>query len=494
MSSKAPTKTRLYHLHTSSIRTRLLGVFVLSVVVMGLVGLLPIFWYRMPISQYNAIITAIENENKVLTLTSEIENMLQNSILISSNEILVNLESNYSNKINEINESLKVIEANITTEELRKIFEVNKILVKRFQDTCDEIIRMKGTGFSSVSTLTEKLNDASDIGGFIEDNFRLFVEKDIEYYGTVKTRIVSMTQTSFYISVGVLAVVLSFCLTMGVLIVRRTIINPVNKLQTLMKQAEGGDLEVLFEGERNDEINQLGNSFNSMIAEIKNLIHLVYTEQKSNRNAELRILQAQIKPHFLYNTLETILAIAEEHGEDEIVEIVCALTVFFRLSLSKGKPTQAVGEELEHVNSYLIVQKVRYKNRFDYTISCDDHILCNKVLKMTLQPIVENAIYHGVKQKPGKGLIQIEAREKNGMLYMKVADNGIGIPKEKVDILNQNLIQGINNTGYGVYNVNERIKLSFSSKYGVHFKSVYGEGTTVEIWHPLITNEQVENV
>jgi two-component system sensor histidine kinase YesM len=280
----------------------------------------------------------------------------------------------------------------------------------------------------------------------------------------------------------VLAVIAAFFFT-------ASIAKPLSKLRMLMKRAEEGDLSVRFNSRYNDEIGQLGNSFNNMIKEISNLIDMVYVEQRRKREAELKTLQAQIKPHFLYNTLYTIQWMAQEHGAQDVVKILGALANLFRIGLSKGKEMIQVHEELEHVGSYLAIQKARYEDKLTYEIHYDEEIIHYRVLKLILQPLVENAIYHGINARRGGGKIIITGSVKEEKLYFSVVDNGIGITKEKLkeirELLDSNHVEPAA-AGFGIFNVNERIRLSFGKEYGLIYTSVYEEGTKVELWHPLI--------
>lgn len=280
----------------------------------------------------------------------------------------------------------------------------------------------------------------------------------------------------------VLAVIVAFFFT-------ASIAKPLSKLGSLMKKAEEGDLSVRFNSKYNDEIGRLGNSFNHMIKEISNLIDMVYVEQQRKREAELITLQAQIKPHFLYNTLYTIQWMAQEHGAKDVVAILGALANLFRIGLSKGKEKISVHEEMEHVQSYLAIQKARYEDKLTYEVNFDEEILQYNVVKLILQPLVENAIYHGINGRRGGGKITITGKVKEGKLYFSIVDNGIGIRPEKLQsirqLLNNNHVESIKN-GFGIFNVNERIRLSFGNEYGLVYSSVYEEGTMVEVWHPLL--------
>ncbi|WP_341876221.1 sensor histidine kinase [Defluviitalea saccharophila] len=268
-----------------------------------------------------------------------------------------------------------------------------------------------------------------------------------------------------------------------------SIAGPISKLKELMKKAEEGDLDVRFSNVNNNEIDELGFSFNHMIEKIKNLINLVYIEQKMKREAELKILEAQIKPHFLYNTLDTIQWMAQEHDAQDIVQMVNALTNLFRIGLNKGKELVTVKEELKHIESYLIIQMVRYEDKLKYEIEVEDDILNYNVLKIILQPIVENAIYHGIKARRGMGTIKITGKQIDKKLCFCVEDDGVGMLPEKVLEINE-ILQGKqsneNPCGYGMFNINERIKLAYGAEYGLVVNSTYGEGTRVEVWHPII--------
>lgn len=281
----------------------------------------------------------------------------------------------------------------------------------------------------------------------------------------------------------ILAVILAFFYT-------SSIANPLNKLKNLMRKVQNGDLNVRFDNQYHDEIGQVGNGFNNMLEEIRNLIELVYKEQQGKRESEIKILQAQIKPHFLYNTLDAIQWMAHERGATDLVEMIDALTHFFRIGLSKGKETLTVSDEIAHVRSYLIIQKIRYEEKLEYEIECEDGLDHLLVLKLTLQPLVENAIYHGIKARRGVGKVSVQVKVVRGMLYCSVSDNGVGIQPEKLQEIRHMLEKSGKDTsalqGFGIYNVSERIKLNYGSEYGLTFHSEYGVGTTVEVWHPLL--------
>lgn len=269
----------------------------------------------------------------------------------------------------------------------------------------------------------------------------------------------------------------------------KTITRPIVKLRSLMKRAENGDLTVRFNSRFNDEIGELGLSFNHMIDRIDRLIHMVYIEQRNKRNAELKSLQEQIKPHFLYNTLDTISWMAREYSAADIVHLVDALTNMFRVGLSQGRDIISLGDEIRHVSNYLYIQKTRYREKLNYEIDIDERLHRCRVPKLILQPLVENSIYHGIKEKRGPGKIRITAEipEEGGVLCLRVWDNGAGIPPDRLAQLNRALSAPASSEekpSFGLFYVAERIRLSYGAGFGLRLESVFQEETTAVITLP----------
>lgn len=296
-------------------------------------------------------------------------------------------------------------------------------------------------------------------------------------------------------SVNTIVYILFTCVIISLVLVvivsfkfSRTLTNPIFKLKRLMKQAESGDLTVRFNFQHNDEIGELGQSFNHMIARIDQLIQMVYVEQENKRTAEMKSLQEQIKPHFLYNTLDTISWMARDYDAEDIVRLVDALTNMFRIGLSHGKDIITVKEEITHVSNYLYIQKIRYKDKLNYVIHVDESLYAVEVPKLILQPLVENAIYHGVKAKRGGGTITITGVPEGENLVFTVQDDGAGMLQEKVEELNRRMSERSvldEQKSFGLFYIRERIQLCYGTGYGVHVESTLGEGTRVTITLPL---------
>lgn len=293
----------------------------------------------------------------------------------------------------------------------------------------------------------------------------------------------------------IISVVLSILFTITLyFFMTRWLIRPVQLLKKQMRQAASGFLEAKVKTTGQDEIADLGKSFNTMLQQIKMLLEKSIYEQDQIQKAELRTLQAQINPHFLYNTLDSIVWMAEANKNTQVIQLVQALSRFFRISLSKGRDWIPLKDELEHVQSYLIIQQMRYRDILDYEIDVHPSLLDTPILKMTLQPIVENALYHGIKNKRRKGLIRISAqKEHEGIFTLMVEDDGIGITPERMEQIHyrlnipssQELPEDNVNIGFGLYNVHQRVRLYYGSIYGVTIESVELQGTHVSLRIPI---------
>lgn len=298
-----------------------------------------------------------------------------------------------------------------------------------------------------------------------------------------------MTTTAYVMAISLLGALLSIAILSYVL--SNTITKPLSKLQRLMEQAEAGDFSVRFNSRYTDEVGSLGDSFNHMLQQIEQLVQQVYTEQKNKRNAEMRILQEQIKPHFLYNTLDTISWLSRENGAEDVVLLVDALTSMFRVGLSKGRESITIKEEICHVSSYLCIQQIRYSTKLSYEIHVPEELENYMVPKLILQPLVENAIYHGIKRKREKGLITVNVTLEDEVLAFQVRDTGPGIEEGKLKTL-QSQLQNRSRTeesGFGLFYVNEQVKLSCGAAYGVVLDSEEGSWTTSTVYVPIRIKE-----
>jgi two-component system sensor histidine kinase YesM len=317
----------------------------------------------------------------------------------------------------------------------------------------------------------------------------------------------NLSKLRFFI-LFVLGVSFILCMT-SVLILVSMLTKPLGQLVHIMDKTIKKEFHVQFDYLYEDEVGNLAKSFNYMVREIDALVtelnvniealeqekENVKVEQAQKRKAELRALQAQINPHFLYNTLNAITWQAADQGATDISILANSLGKFFRISLSKGREIITIQEELDHVCSYLEIQKIRYKSKLNYEVSVSEDIRKMDTIKLVLQPLVENAIYHGIKMKETPGNIKITAfkQEQDSSIpaiKICVEDDGLGISKEQLDVLNTGLSQVIvdSSSGYGIYNVNERLKLYYGEAYGLTLESKASEWTRATIVIPVQTS------
>jgi two-component system sensor histidine kinase YesM len=318
-------------------------------------------------------------------------------------------------------------------------------------------------------------------------------------------------------------VFLTAAMLVSIFIAQR-ISDPIKQLRSSMRAVEQGNFDIQSKIRSSNEIGELGMDFDIMLGEIRNLLARITTEEEQKRKSELRALQMQINPHFLYNTLDSIIWMAQGGKHDEVIVMSSALARLFRLSISKGREIIDVAAELEHVRNYLTIEKIRYKNKLDYRIEVDEDITKYKIVKIILQPLVENAIYHGIKNNPEGGTIVIAGHKTTAGMILTVQDDGPGMNSETLEHI-RNSLSGVpaddsaltadlaaatgslptsdsladaaihttdaassgirRGSGVGVRNVDERIKLYFGKEYGLEFESG-DDGTIVTIRLPAV--------
>ena len=295
----------------------------------------------------------------------------------------------------------------------------------------------------------------------------------------------NMLKTRLFIVFVILLIIFIVILINSYISFRVT--NPIRELEKSVKELEEGNLDADIYMGGSYEVQHLGKSVQDMKFRIKGLMQDIVNEHEEKRKSEFDSLQAQINPHFLYNTLDIIVWQIENEKQSEAVHTVTALARFFRLSLGKGKNIVTVKDEIDHVKNYLMIQHMRFKNKFDYEFDIAEDVLELPSLKLMLQPLVENAIYHGMEFMDGDGMIMVKAWRKEDELYLSVADNGLGMTEDKVLMILTGKSSSGNGrgSGIGVKNVNERIKLYFGEDYGITIDSEPDEGTKLTIHLPV---------
>ncbi|MEX2104311.1 MAG: sensor histidine kinase [Bacilli bacterium] len=309
----------------------------------------------------------------------------------------------------------------------------------------------------------------------------------IEQKLSVVKRFNFVLMTVLVISTFILSILLSNLIT-----------SPLVRLKKSFKQFQRGNFTVMIESKGEDEFAEIATGFNTMAENVHILIKEKYEIELARRQSELESLQSKINPHFLYNTLSSIKAVIRDENAVLACQMVQHLSDLFRYSLNRGKFIVTLAEELDHVNKYLSLQKLRFGEQFQMTFDIDDDLLTMNILRLTLQPIVENAILHGLEDKTGKRLVQICAQTYENELWIYVEDNGKGMDSRQADEMNAMLsdnprimLDSPTKDRVGIYNVNSRIKLYYGNEYGISIQSAPNEGTIVKIILPLDRGTQL---
>lgn len=269
--------------------------------------------------------------------------------------------------------------------------------------------------------------------------------------------------------------------------VARVITTPLKQLELAMKKVEQSDYFRMEEVDllASSEVEALTKRFNRMMRKIGELMENVIAEQNAQRKSELKALQNQINPHFLYNTLDSILWMIENQRNREAGEMLVALARLFRIGVSNGNEVIPVRDEIEHVRNYLLIQSIRYADSFEYVFETNPEALEAKTMKLILQPIVENCIYHGLKNKIDKGRIRISISRDEEFLFLRVSDNGYGMRQEKIEALYQSFEDGVESNSVGLKNIFQRVMIFYGGRAEMRIESELDEGTTITIKEPL---------
>jgi len=475
-----------------SIRTKILLSLSIVILLMGSTNAIVVIQVLNYSRQYDVIINNITTANSISGSIKEKIDTEMWRIVAGKIDFKDGVQYTY---LDEKNTQLLNMIANTDSHPAKVKLDV----VLRTMQTLKEYVDKMGNQIAKNSTATENekvLEDIHFVTGVVEEvvqDYVIFeVDRTNKEYDQMQD---SFLRWEFFSIVLIISAVgFSVLAAWGL---SRSIYTPIKKLHDVTTTITKNDLQALMTSDNVDEITELGMSFNIMIGRIKDLLDSKIKEQENLKKAELRALQAQINPHFLYNTLDTIIWMAEAKKNAQVIEIVSALSSFFRISLSKGRDWITIGEEIERTNSYLTIQKMRYQDILDYKIQVDENVANYTILKLILQPLVENALYHGIKNKRQGGTIIVRAKPKNeNEVQLEVEDNGIGFTTEKLAQLQEELEDDSGDikleSGFGIGNVNKRIRLYYGKQYGISVKSEYHTGTCVTLIIPAIKEETHE--
>ena len=366
----------------------------------------------------------------------------------------------------------------------------------------------------NIDTLRERVDDIRfnlQEGGHYDENIEMLdnniyiltelIQDDIQYYIYYQTQSMEMMRASLNQQVFtfiVCMILLLAALTAFVAIIEtrisRSISGPILGLSQVTHEIAQGDFSVRADEKGDRELSALAASVNNMAEHLSVMVMQIREDERKMRKAELRLLQEQINPHFLYNTLDAIVWMIEDGKSEQAENMVVSLSTFFRTVLSRGREFISIREEVQHIRSYLEIQKARYQDILSYEIQVAPELYPYETLKMTLQPLVENALYHGVKNKRSGGLIRISGERDGKLIRFKVEDDGIGMNAEALTHLQEEIRRPCKetDTGFGMANVNERIRMNFGADYGLMIESEEGKGTRVWVTIPAVLSENAK--
>lgn len=366
----------------------------------------------------------------------------------------------------------------------------------------------------NIDTLRERVDDIRlnlQESGHYDENIEMLdnniyiltelIQDDIQYYIYYQTQSMEMMRASLNQQVFtfiVCMILLLAALTAFVAIIEtrisRSISGPILGLSQVTHEIAQGDFSVRADEKGDRELGALAASVNNMAEHLSVMVMQIREDERKMRKAELRLLQEQINPHFLYNTLDAIVWMIEDGKSEQAENMVVSLSTFFRTVLSRGREFISIREEVQHIRSYLEIQKARYQDILSYEIQVAPELYPYEILKMTLQPLVENALYHGVKNKRSGGLIRISGERDGKLIRFKVEDDGIGMNAEALTHLQEEIRRPCKetDTGFGMANVNERIRMNFGADYGLMIESEEGKGTRVWVTIPAVLSENAK--
>ncbi|MDD4113503.1 MAG: sensor histidine kinase [Herbinix sp.] len=368
----------------------------------------------------------------------------------------------------------------------------------------------------NLDTLRDRINEIRDNlqeTGNYEENIEMLesdiyiltelFQEEIQYYIYYETQDFEAIRLS--LDNQVTNVILTMIVALSAIIIASVLVNilvtdsitkPIRMLCDKTAMVAKGDFTTRTSCENHDELAILSDRFNDMTIQLEQQVKSIKLEQENLRYMELKLLQTQINPHFLYNTLDTIIWLIEGDKNKEAIDIVVSLSEFFRIVVSKGRDFITIREEEIHIKSYLQIQQSRYKDILSYEINIPEELYVYQILKLTLQPLIENSLYHGIKMQRAKGKITVIGKIIDEVIYFHVIDNGIGMNEEELKALRKEVEKpgSKQSTGFGLANVNKRIKLNYGNDFGLDIKSKKGEGTDIMIKFPakLTENRGIE--
>ncbi|MCR4735859.1 MAG: sensor histidine kinase [Treponema sp.] len=476
--------------HNKSLRRTLLITYIFLLFITLIPSIYSVIVSQIHTRQYTQIISNVSTANKINGIAKDDIPSELWEIICGKKEIS---DGNQNKMLDEITTGLTLMLITNNNPVSRGKLEV----ASRANTTLSRNIKMLIDNMKEGSSVTQNeaaLDEIRTITALFSDIIQDFIVSEIESATQTNRSIknTSIILTAIQIVITIVAILISLN---SFITVSGAIQNPISDMEKLSTKVANGDLTARIDIPHVVELDTLAVNLNSMTEQIDVLIKKNMEEQKNFQKAEMKALQAQITPHFLYNTFDTIVWLAEEEKTQEVVKITKAFSEFLRISLSRGHEWITVSQELDHIKNYLTIQKIRYADILNFKIEADENLLNTKMIKLVLQPLVENAIYHGIKNKRGRGELSVSVKysdEKHEAINFIVQDNGAGFTEERLEQVRNELKTSVKDTEkltsvYGLYNVNKKLRLYYGDKTdGLVIQSETGRGSIVSFTIPII--------
>ena len=476
-------------LKNKSLRRTLLITYISLLFITLIPSIYSVVVSQIHTKRYSQIISNVSTANRIsLIAKDDIPAELWN-IICGKKEIA---DGSQNKMLDNISSGLSLMLFTINNEESRGKLEVANRAYTTLRRNVDMLIsQIKGGSLVTQNEAT--LDEIRTITSLFSDIMQDFIVTEIEAANQTNQslRNTSIILTTIQIIITILAIIISIN---SFITVSAAIQKPISDMEKLSTKVSNGDLTARIDIPHVNELNTLAENLNTMAGQIDLLIQKNMEEQKNFQKAEMKALQAQITPHFLYNTLDTIVWLAEEEHTEEVVRITKAFSDFLRISLSRGHEWITISQELEHIKNYLTIQKIRYADILNYSIDADEALMDVKMIKLVLQPLIENAIYHGIKNKRGRGKLKVSVHFTNDsrtFVCFTVEDNGAGFTEERLGQVRNELRTGAQDSEklssvYGLYNVNKKLKLYYGEKTaGLIIESEAGKGSKISFTIPV---------
>lgn len=468
-----------------SIRRKIKSSYVIIIAVMLVPPAIGIVATLVQTARYDQIITNVSKTNTVNQIVRSDVSAELWDIVAGKKKFS---EGRQYEIISGIKQSLEEIMATTNLVRNRQMLEV----AGRAINTLETYVDRLGSQILARFPVSENeiiLDEARGVTALISDILQEFIVLEIESAARTNEQIKNTARVLVLAQIAIVCLV-TFFAAFAQRSVSLSINRPIERLETLSTRIADGDLDARADIPHVRELDNLTENLNIMAHKIRELIEANIREQQNLQKSEMKALQAQITPHFLYNTFDTIIWLAEAREYDQVISLTRSFSSFFRISLNRGKDWITVAQEFEHIKSYLTIQKIRYRDILDYTISCDESMMGFPVLKLLLQPLVENALYHGIKNKRGRGQLSVRGWKEGNELCFSVSDNGIGMTGERLADVKAQIsaasdpatLSGV----YGLYNVNKRLSLYYGENARLEIESEYRKGTVVSFKVPEV--------